>query len=123
MKPRWTRLVMVGAGLGTGLALGHIGRSPSGPQSDPPPTIQQVRELASLVTSRVEVADVQETDVSGYTGGMRVLMLVRGDFLLGVDLSASRLEAVDVSARAAVLWLPQPSVSSPRVDHTRTKLF
>jgi hypothetical protein len=82
-----------------------------------------VRQLSTLVTSRVEVADVQVTRVAGYTGAARAVLVVRGDLLLGTDLSRARLEAVDPSRKTAVLVLPPPGVTSPRVDHERTRLF
>jgi hypothetical protein len=86
-------------------------------------TIEKVQPLAGLVTMRVEVADVLESDLDGYTGGMRVALLVKGDFLMGVDLSEARFEKVDDSARMAVLVLPQPRARSPRLDHEKTKVF
>jgi len=87
------------------------------------PTIEQVRALSELVTTRVDVADVQETQISGYTGGIKAAILVKGDFLLGVDLSKARFESMNAEVRTAVLVLPQPQVSSPRVDHERTRLY
>src|SRR5438552_624809 len=86
-------------------------------------TIEQIQPLSSLVTTRVEVADVVETTLGGYTGGIKVAILVKGDFLLGIDLSKARFEAVDREHRTATLVLPQPSVTSPRVDHSRTRVF
>ena len=82
-----------------------------------------MRELAELVAERVEVADVLETSVGGYTGGLRVAVVVRGDFLLGVDLSRAKVQAVDAEAKSFELVLPPPQASSPRVDHSRTHLF
>lgn len=86
-------------------------------------TIQQIQPLSSLVTTRVDVADVQETTISGYTGSMKVAILVKGDFLMGVELRNARLENVDPEKKTAVLILPQPTVSSARVDHSRTRVF
>jgi hypothetical protein len=87
------------------------------------PTIEQVQALSCLVTTRVSVADVLETHLDGYTGGVKAAMLVKGDFLLGVDLSRARFESVDDKARTAVIVLPQPQVTSPRLDHEHTKVF
>lgn len=86
-------------------------------------TIQQIQPLSSLVTTRVDVADIQETTINGYTGSMKVAILVKGDFLLGVDLSKARFENVDAERKTARLILPQPTVTSARVDHTRTRVF
>jgi hypothetical protein len=88
-----------------------------------PPTIEQVRDLSELVTTSVDVADVQLTDVRGWTGGVRVAMLVRGQYSLSTDLSRARFESIDGSNKTAVLVLPQPRATSPRLNHDRTKLF
>jgi len=87
------------------------------------PTVDQIQPLSSLVTARVEVADVVETTLAGYTGSVKVAILVKGDFLLGTDLSAARVEAVDAVHRTGTLVLPQPAAASPRVDHRRTRVF
>jgi len=87
------------------------------------PTIEQVQRLATLVTLKVDLADVQMTSVRGYTGGMRVALLIKGDALLGTDLNRARLENVDPQTRSAILILPQPKVTSPRLDQERTRLF
>jgi hypothetical protein len=87
------------------------------------PSVEQVHKLSSLVTMKVEVADAQVTSVQGQTGGMRVALLVRGDFLIGVDLSQARFEQVDHLKRTVVLVLPQPRAASPRLNHERTKVF
>ncbi len=86
------------------------------------PTIEQVQALASLVTSRVEVSDVVVTRLSGYTGGVEAAVLLRGDFELGVDLSAARFASLDTAHHSAVLVLPQPRASQPRVDHRRSRI-
>jgi hypothetical protein len=81
-----------------------------------------VQSLSSLVTSRVEVSDVVVTKLSGYTGGIEAAVLLRGDFELGVDLSAAKFESMDHSSRTAVLVLPQPQASQARVDHRRSRI-
>ena len=126
----WSRLRPVAAGLAWAAAgfLMSLWLRPSQrvgvePQHQAVPTVEQVRQLSTLVTSRVEVADVQVTRIAGHTGGVRAVLVVRGDLLLGIDLSRARLEAVDPSQKKAVLVLPSPAVTSPRVDHERTRLF
>jgi hypothetical protein len=87
------------------------------------PTIEQIQALSQLVTTRVDVADVLETRLDGYTGGAQVAMLIKGDFLLGVDLSQAKFDSLNTEARTVVLVLPQPQVTSPRLDHERTMVF
>jgi hypothetical protein len=123
---RWMIRIVLLLLMGTaGFCLGR--RIPSHPSSDRTssrgPTVQQIQQLSTLVTTRVETADVQETSVEGYTGSMRVALLVKGDFLLGVNLAQAHFESVDHETLSAVLTLPAPQVTSPRVDHQRTRLF
>ena len=86
-------------------------------------TVERLQPLSSLVTARVDVADVVETTLAGHTGSVKAAILVKGDFLLGTDLSAARFEAVDTVRRTATLVLPPPAAASPRVDHARTRVF
>ena len=122
-----TSVILIIAALATGWSLAGIGRSwrPGGePVSlHTGPTIEQVQALACLVTTRVDVADVQDTRLEGFTGTARAALLVKGDFLLGVDLSHARFESVNEVTHTAVLVLPQPKVTSPRLDHERTRVF
>lgn len=86
-------------------------------------TLEAIQSLSSLVTTRVSVADVVTTRLRGLTGGAQVALVVKGDFLLEVDLAKARFESVDGVHRQAVLVLPRPLVRSPRLDHRRTRLF
>ena len=87
------------------------------------PTIEQVRSLASLMTVRVSVSDVQLTQVRGRLGSMRAALLVRGDVLVGTDLKEATFISVDALHRTAILRLPIPTASSPRVDHEHSRVF
>lgn len=87
------------------------------------PTVEQIQVLATLVTIRVDVADAQETHLDGHVGGVKAAVLVKGDFLLGTDLSRAAFTRLDAVAHTAVLELPQPRVTSPRLDHDRTRVF
>src|SRR5436309_2155131 len=88
--------------LGAGAAGFWLGRLLAGPAPAPAaqrvlhehtgPSLERVRELSSLVTTRLDVADVQETKISGYTGAVRAVLLVKGDVLLSVDLTKAKLE-------------------------------
>lgn len=87
------------------------------------PTIEQIQKLSQLVTLKVDVADVLETQVKGYTGGAKAVILVKGDLLLSTDLSHAKFEQMDQQHRTATLILPSPQVAQPRLDHNKTRLF
>jgi hypothetical protein len=87
------------------------------------PTIEQVRSLATLLTHRIDVADVQRTTLSGYSGGVSAALIVKGDVQVGVDLGRATFESIDHAARRATLVLPLPTIGTPRVDHARTRLW
>jgi hypothetical protein len=86
-------------------------------------SIEQIQGLAELVTTEVHVADVQQTRIDGYSGGIAAVLLVKGDYRLTVDLSSATFAAVDPVQRRATLILPPPQISSPRVDHAGTRLI
>ena len=86
------------------------------------PTIEQIQLLAELVTLKVDLADVRMTELRGKVGGLKAILVVRGEAAVGVDLSEARFEPVDQRNRRAVLVLPQPRVLWVRLDHEQTKL-
>lgn len=92
-------------------------------QRDAGPTIEQVRRLASLVVTKVDVADVSTTEIAGFTGGVRAALVVRGDLAIAVDLAKARFESQDPEKRSAVLVLPSPEVTRPRLDQDKTWVF
>lgn len=128
MMRRAKRFVVIVGLMGVGFVLGRswVGArfsSRQAPTTHSGLTIDKIQPLSSLVSARVEVADVVETTLGGYTGSAKVAILVKGDFLLGTDLSAAWFEEVDAVHHTAVLMLPPPAAASPRVDHERTRVF
>jgi len=116
-------LILMGVALGWSISR-YVAPSFAEPaRTHPGPTIEQIQSLALLTTVRVDVADVRLTELSGYTGGVRVAAIIKGDFCLATDLAQARFESVDREQRTAVLVLAEPRMSSPRLDHRRTKLF
>jgi hypothetical protein len=87
------------------------------------PTIESVRKLAKLVALQVSISDVHMTELRGYTGAIRMVLLVKGEVEIATDLSQARFEAVDTTQHHAVLILPAPTAGSPRLDHERTRIY
>ncbi len=75
------------------------------------------------MSSRVQLADVVTTSIDGYTGRLDVIVIAKGDVLLAIDLRKAKLETVNHEYRTAVLALPRPRITSPRLDHERTIVF
>ena len=86
------------------------------------PTIQQIQQLSELVTAKVTIADARETTLSGYLGDVKALLVVRGDALLGPDLSQARIVSCDNSTKVMVIELPRPRLISSRLDHSATRV-
>ena len=83
------------------------------------PTVQRLERLFHLVTTRAAIADV----LVGEGEGCRGAWLIRGDALIGVDLSRAEILDKDDEARRATVRLPPPEVMQARVDHQRTKTW
>jgi hypothetical protein len=83
------------------------------------PTVERLERLSQFVTMRVYVADVLTPESQGYRGAW----LIRGDALIGVDLSRALVTKKDKQTRQAVVLLPPPRVLLSRVDHDRTKTW
>jgi Protein of unknown function (DUF4230) len=85
--------------------------------------ISRITEMAELVTLKVPVSTVLTSELAGYVGGVRCVVVVNGDVELGVDLEQARLEDVNPEARTATLVLPEPKVCHSRLDHERTTVY
>jgi hypothetical protein len=83
------------------------------------PTVERLERLSHLATMRVLVADV----LTGEGDGFRGSWLIKGDGLLGVNLSRATIVEKDERSRHAVVRLPQPEVLQSRVDHGKTRTW
>jgi hypothetical protein len=85
--------------------------------------LEQIQQLGELVTLDVPVSDVQTSTLEGVTGSVSLVLLVRGSVQIGTDLEHAVLDRVDAEGRTAVLMLPAPRTSRPRLDHDRTHVY
>ncbi|MFI8617087.1 DUF4230 domain-containing protein [Acidovorax sp. NPDC077693] len=129
--PRRSPLAAAIAGTTLGMALGGLGlwallHRPATPP--PPPALLALEDMGHLVSVKVRYANVIEftqqitqgipwTQWELKLGGTQVLLVARGDCLVGADMRQARYEAVDAAARTAVLRLPAPATLSARVNH------
>jgi hypothetical protein len=100
---------------------------PEKAQLPPAPALVSVQEMGALVSLKVNYANVIEfnervtrdipwTQWELRLGGTRVLLVARGECLIGTDLKQAKYEPSDATTRTATLVLPQPTVISARLN-------
>jgi len=114
------------------IALGVVGMwlfGPKPPDAPPPqPALMSPQEMGHLASVKANYANVIEftekmTQDIPWTqwelrfGGTRVLLVARGDCLVGTDFRSAKYENKNETARTAVLVLPVPRPISARVSH------
>ncbi len=85
-------------------------------------TVERLSEVSQLLTLKLDVSDVMLSRIEGYTGGVQAALLIKGDVSLGIDLAQARIQDVDQSHHTALLILPPPTASEPRLNHERTRI-
>ena len=99
----WLILILVAGGL-LGSYLGgcpaRIGASIEGHRAL---LISRITEMAELAVLKVPVSTVITSELSGYVGGIRCVVVVNGEVELGVDLAQARLEDVDPTIARSTL--------------------
>ena len=101
---------------------------PDKAQAPPPPPLVSVQEMGALVSLKVNYANVIEfnervTQDIPWTqwelrfGGTRVLLVARGECLIGTDLKRAKYAESAIASKTATLLLPQPTVISARLNH------
>jgi hypothetical protein len=118
-------VMLIGLALAAGYALAYLPQLRPGPGTQTTTAglvLEHMELLSELVTTRAKVSDVTETQVQGYLGGRRALVVVKGEVLIGVDLSRARFESVDERRQTATLILPHPRAVSARLDHQHTRI-
>src|SRR5262245_50770432 len=81
------------------------------------PTVTHLEKLGSLVSTKVYLSDVLTGEADGYRGSW----LIKGDALIGIDLTKAKVIESDHQRKQAKIRLPGPRVLTARVDHARTK--
>ena len=101
---------------------------PEKEQPPPPPPLVSVQEMGTLVSLKVNYANVIDfdkrvtQDIPGTPwelrfGGSRVMLIARGDCLIGTDLKLAKYEQSAVATKTATLVAPTPRVISARLNH------
>ncbi len=92
---------------------------------DAPAVVREIQELSELVTVRYSIQKVVglEEDKVPF-GSERILLMVQGDVLGGVDLSLLSTNDVQVAADGVVTArLPQPKIMHVYVDEKQTRVW
>ncbi|MBI4465300.1 MAG: DUF4230 domain-containing protein [Acidobacteria bacterium] len=93
-----------------------------------PTVVRQIQQLERLET----VAYRMEKIISGeresrylpqFLVGERLLLIVHGEVVAGVDLSKVRPEHVVIRDRTIQLTMPKPEVFLTRIDNERTRVY
>ncbi len=87
-----------------------------------PPTLEQVREMAQLVTLRVPISQIRSESLRGYLGGHTLTLAAHGDVLIGTDLEQIQFEHIDHGNKTVVLVLPNPKALYARLNHEQTRI-
>lgn len=97
-------------------------------QAATPPALVSVQEMGALVSLKVNYANVIEfnervTQDIPWTqwelrfGATRVLLVARGDCLIGTDLKMARYEQLIAAKKTVTLVVPHPKIISARLNH------
>jgi hypothetical protein len=87
--------------------------------------IQQLQRLETVVYSMDKVVSGEKENpiLPNFLAGDRLLMVVHGEVVAGVDFSGLKSGDVVVDNKHVVLHLPSAQVFSTRIDNERTKVY
>jgi hypothetical protein len=87
--------------------------------------IQQLQRLETVVYTMDKVVSGEKENpiLPNFLAGDRLLMVVHGEVVAGVDFSGLQSGDVAVEGKRVVLRLPAAQVFSTRIDNERTKVY
>lgn len=87
--------------------------------------IQQLQRLETVVYTMDKVVSGEKENpfLPNFLAGDRLLMVVHGEVVAGVDFSELKSGDVAVKEKKVVLRLPSAQVFSTRIDNERTKVY
>lgn len=86
------------------------------------PLMHELENIADLCTLRVPLSDVMDASREDRLRCVRGIWIVKGDALIGVDMTQAEVETNGVG-RPTIVRLPLPSIKYARIDHERTKTY
>lgn len=93
-----------------------------------PTVVQQIQRLQRLETVRFNMEKIvsgerENVYLPKWLVGDRLLLVVEGEAVAGVDLGKLRPEDVTVTGRRVTVLLPQAELFSTRIDNEKTRVY
>ena len=116
----------------TGFGLFELGRMLRGGQVhislDQPTVIRQIRKLQRLETvsytmDKIVSGERQNPVLPRFLAGDRLLLIVHGEAIAGVDLSKLQPGDVVVKERSVSIHLPQAEIFTVRLDNAKSRVY
>jgi Protein of unknown function (DUF4230) len=121
-------LLWLSTGLGWSHLMGILGGGHIRINVDQPTVVRQIQQLQRLET----VSYTMDKIISGehanaylpkFLAGDRLLLIVHGEVLGGINLAALRPGDVQIQGQKVLIHLPTAEVFSTRIDNARTRVY
>jgi hypothetical protein len=117
--------------LTTGAGLLHLLRSYSGGsliRIDQPTVVRQIQQLQRLETVNFSMDKIISGEhdnpyLPKFLVGDRLLLVVHGDVIAGVDLSHLQAQDVSIHDKTVSLRLPKSEILVTRIDNSKTRVY
>jgi hypothetical protein len=125
-------LVAAAIWLTTGIGLFRLFNSSRGGSivinADQPTVVRQIQQLQRLETVRYTMDKIisgehENAYLPKFLAGDRLLLIVHGEVIGGVDLMKLQPNDVSVHGRKVVVHLPPPEILIVRIDNSKTRVY
>jgi hypothetical protein len=127
-------VVLIGAGIWalTGFGLLELGRMMRGGKLridvDQPTVIRQIQALQRLESvsysmDKIIVGERENPILPKFLAGDRLLLVVHGEVIAGVDLSKLQPNDVVVKERSVSIHVPRAEIFTTRLDNSKTRVY
>ena len=96
--------------------------------ADQPTVVQQIQQLQRLETVRYTMDKIisgehENAYLPKFLAGDRLLLIVHGEVIAGVDLTKLQPNDVAVHGRKVAVHLPSPEILVVRIDNAKTRVY
>ena len=118
--------------LATGVGLLHLLGTARGTQTlinvDQPTVVRQIRQLQRLETvnytmDKIISGEHDNAYLPKFLAGDRLLLVVHGEVIAGIDLAGLQAGDVVVSGQRVSIHLPAAEIFSTRIDNAKTRVY